>query len=219
MQLLDMMDDERLTTVKREAEFGMLICVSGPSGVGKGTVIDALMKLEPKLIHSISVTTRQPRKGEVDGVHYYFRTKEEFEQMLDDGEILEHDVYVDNYYGTPAAPIERQLQEGYDVIMDVTVPGSLATMEYFSEAVTIFLLPPSLSELRGRLKHRGTESDQVIDSRLLKALDEIEMAPRFQYNVVNDNLDQTCEAISKIIAAERYKSIRQPGLTEHILKT
>lgn len=214
-----MADEQRTTVIDERTHYGMLICVSGPSGVGKGTVIDALKMLEPKLIHSISVTTRQPRKGEVDGVHYYFKTKQEFEEMLSAGMILEHDVYVDNYYGTPAAPIERQLKEGYDVIMDVTVPGSLATMDYFSEAVTIFLLPPSLSELRGRLKHRGTETDQVIDSRLLKAVDEIEMAPRFQYNVVNDNLAQTCDAISKIIAAERFKSIRQPGIAEEILRS
>ena len=213
-----MVDEQNKAANQGAITEGMLICVSGPSGVGKGTVIDAVKLLEPKLVHSISVTTRAARAGEIDGVHYYFRSKDEFEEMLRNGEILEHDIYVENYYGTPAAPIEKYLKQGYDVIMDVTVPGSLATMAYFDDVITIFLLPPSLSELRGRLKRRGTESEQTIDSRLLKAVDEIEMAPRFQYNVVNDDLDQTCLAIQAIIKAERYKSVRQPGIPEQILR-
>ena len=132
-----MVDEQNKAANQGAITEGMLICVSGPSGVGKGTVIDAVKLLEPKLVHSISVTTRAARAGEIDGVHYYFRSKDEFEEMLRNGEILEHDIYVENYYGTPAAPIEKYLKQGYDVIMDVTVPGSLATMAYFDDVITI----------------------------------------------------------------------------------
>lgn len=207
---------ERLAT--QSSRQGILICVSGPSGVGKGSVIAGLGKLGERLVHSVSVTTRAPRPGEQEGVHYYFRSKEAFEAMLANNEIMEHDIYVGNYYGTPVAPIRRQLAEGIDIIMDVTVPGSLTTMQHFPDVVTIFLLPPSLSALRERLEKRGTEDKKVIDSRLLKAVDEIEMASRFQYNVINDDLDETCRAIKTIIEAERFRASRLNGIEKRILE-
>ncbi len=197
---------------------GMLICVSGPSGVGKGTVIDQLKNRMPDLAHSISVTTRLPRPGEADGVDYYFRTVADFEAMIERGEILEHDFYMGNYYGTPRLPIEEKLAEGRDVVMDVTVPGSLAILYKFEAACSVFLLPPSLSELRSRLIGRGTETHDMIDSRLLKAVDEIEMAPKFDYILINREIEKTAEEICHIITAEKLRAARRKGIEQRVLK-
>ncbi len=197
---------------------GMLVCVSGPSGVGKGTVIDALKKRMPGLTHSVSITTRKPRPGEVDGVDYYFVTVEEFEELLENNAILEHDFYLNNYYGTPREPIEIKLGRGEDVVMDVTVPGSLAILYKFEAACSIFLLPPTLSELRNRLVGRGTETGDMIDSRLLKAVDEIEMAPRFDYILINSSVEKTAEEIRHIIIAEKLRAERRKGIEQKVLK-
>ncbi len=197
---------------------GMLICVSGPSGVGKGTVIDALKRKMPDLEHSVSVTTREPRPGEVDGVDYYFRTVEEFEEMIENNEILEHDYYMSNYYGTPRQAIEDKIAKGLDVVMDVTVPGSLAILYKFEAACSIFLLPPSLSTLRSRLIGRGTETTDMIDSRLLKAVDEIEMAPKFDYILINRDVEKTADEIRHIIIAEKLRSVRRLGIEQRVLK-
>lgn len=197
---------------------GMLTCVSGPSGVGKGTVIEALKKIMPNLTHSVSVTTRAPRPGEIEGVDYYFRTKEEFEAMLEQDEILEHDIYVGNYYGTPRKAIEDKVAVGQDIIMDVTVPGSLAILYKYTQACSIFLLPPSLSTLRERLEKRGTESYDIIDSRLLKAVDEIEMASKFNYILINNDVERTAQEIRHIIYAEKLRAVRRPGIEQKILK-
>lgn len=196
---------------------GMLICVSGPSGVGKGTVIEALKNILPRLSHSTSVTTRAPRPGEVEGVDYFFRTKEQFEEMLANDEILEHDMYVGNYYGTPRKAIEDKVSRGQDIIMDVTVPGSLAILYKYTRACSIFLLPPSLSALRERLEKRGTESGDVINSRLLKAVDEIEMATKFDYIVINHDVERTAQEIRHIIYAEKLRTERRPGIEQKVL--
>ena len=142
---------------------GLLICLSGPSGVGKGTIIEALKLAGTPLTHSISITTRQPRPGEIDNVSYYFRSREHFHELLETGEILEHDEYCGNLYGTPRAPIEALLAEGTDVIMDVTVPGSLETIVNFLTP-SYLLLPPSFSELRRRLTNRGTRVQTSLSS-------------------------------------------------------
>lgn len=196
---------------------GLVICVSGPSGVGKGTIISNLLNKNPHMLHSVSVTTRLPRPGEKEGIDYYFRQPQEFELMLAEGEILEHDCYCGNYYGTPKAPLKKAMEQGTDIIMDVTVPGSLAVMKNFREAVTVFLLPPSFGELRRRLKHRGTESDAVLEMRLQKARDEIRMAQMFQYIVVNDDIDRTASCIMAIAEAERCRRDRMSGIENIIL--
>ena len=149
------------------AKSGILLCVSGPSGVGKGTVIRRLRELRPGLVHSISATTRPMRPGEVDGVSYHFVTRERFEQMISSGEVLEYDEYCGNYYGTPLTSLLDSLSEGADVVMDVTVPGSLSVIDRMPEAVSIFLLPPSFSELRRRLENRGTEAKRSLIVKLL----------------------------------------------------
>lgn len=196
---------------------GMLVCISGPSGVGKGTVIEALKRRMPRLTHSVSVTTRPPRSGEQDGVDYFFRTVEEFEAMIENDEILEYDFYCSNYYGTPRRAVEEKLSRGEDVIMDVTVPGSLSILYKFDAACSIFLLPPSLSALRERLIGRGTENGDIIDSRLLKAVDEIEMAPKFDYILINNDVNFSAEEIRYIILAEKLRAIRRPAIEQKVL--
>ncbi|MDI9471000.1 MAG: guanylate kinase [Bacillota bacterium] len=196
---------------------GILFCLSGPSGVGKGTVIRALRQLDGNLDHSVSVTTRPPRPGERDGVEYYFRSRQDFEAMLAAGEILEHDEYCGHYYGTPLGPLQEKTAQGRDIILDITVPGSLVTLERFPEAVSIFLLPPSLSELRRRLEGRGTETAAVIQARLDVARKEILEAPRFTYNVVNHEVGRCAEQIRAIMEAERSRSERLTGIAELIM--
>jgi len=196
---------------------GLLFCLSGPSGVGKGTVIDEVRRRRPQVAHSISITTRPPRPGEIEGVHYYFRTPEQFHQLLVEGEILEHDNYCGNYYGTPRSPLEAMRDEGRDVLMDITVPGSLAVMENYSDVVMMFLMPPTLTELRNRLNKRGTENDSVVEQRLLKGRIEINKANLFNYVVINDELTATVDRILAIMDAEHCRYDRLKGLEAFVL--
>ncbi len=197
---------------------GLLVCVSGPSGVGKGTVIQAVRRQHSLLDHSVSVTTRPPRPGECEGIEYYFRSRQEFESMLERGEILEHDEYCGNYYGTPKGPIADKLAIGRDVIMDVTVPGSLMTLQAFPDALSIFLLPPSLSELERRLTNRGTEAADIIARRMSKAEEEILEAPKFRYIIVNHDVQGTAKLILNILEAERHLARNQRGIEQVILE-
>ncbi|MDD2214101.1 MAG: guanylate kinase [Oscillospiraceae bacterium] len=210
----------------KEAELGskgVVLCVSGPSGVGKGTVIAALQRLvrqnnqHQQIDHSVSVTTREPRPGETEGVDYYFRNREAFEQLLREGEILEHDEYCGNYYGTPRAPILDRMNQGIDVVMDVTVPGSLETIRNFPAAIGIFLLPPSFTELRRRLEGRGTEKPEAIELRMAKAVTEIKQASRFKYIVVNYDVAETARQILAILEAERHLAVNMQGIEELII--
>lgn len=196
---------------------GLLICVSGPSGVGKGSVIQEIRRRQPQIAHSVSVTTRPPRPGEVEGVHYYFRSQAEFKAMISNGEILEYDGYCDNYYGTPREPLERLLAAGRDVLMDITVPGSLAVMAALPETISLFLMPPSWSELRHRLENRGTECSAIVERRLGQAREEIALASRFQYLVINDQLPLAADRILAIAAAEHCRYFRHPGIENEIL--
>ncbi|HBP37937.1 MAG TPA: guanylate kinase [Clostridiales bacterium] len=196
---------------------GLLICVSGPSGVGKGTMIRKIREIDPCVAHSISVTTRNPRRDEIEGVSYYFRSKEAFEQMLASGEILEHDSYCGNDYGTPRTPLARMVEQGIDVVMDITVPGSLSVMENYPGVITVFLMPPSYSELRRRLMKRGTEDETVMELRMKKARDEIRQCSLFQYVVVNDDLDTAARRILGIIEAERCRYKNMKGIEDQVL--
>lgn len=197
---------------------GLLVSVSGPSGVGKGSVIDKVRERIPDIAHSVSVTTRAMRENEQEGVSYFFRSREEFQKMMQDGEILEHDIYLNNYYGTPITPLMKLINEGRDVLFDLTVSGSLALMEHYKDAITIFLLPPSISELRRRLEKRATESPEVIERRLLEASVEIPKLDLFNYVVINDDLEKAADRIIAIIEAEKHKSFRQIGIEERILQ-
>ena len=201
---------------------GLIVAVSGPSGVGKGTVLARVEELmeqaEPGSVgHSISVTTRAPRGREQDGVEYYFRTKEEFEQMIADGRIVEYDKYVDNYYGTPSEPLEKMLEKGQDVLFDITIEGSLALDRKFGDdAATIFILPPSMAELEKRLRGRGTEDDEKIRLRLEQARREIARAGEFEYIITNDDLEKAAGDILAIIKSEKLKASRNINAIKEI---
>lgn len=196
---------------------GLAICVSGPSGVGKGTIIRSVLARRPSIKHSVSITTRRPRPGEKNGIDYYFVDHPTFERMIADDEILEHDCYCDQYYGTPRKPLAEAIGSGLDVILDITVPGSLSIMQKIPECVTIFLLPPSFSELENRLLKRGTETDDIVRKRLEKARHEVTMADRFQYLVVNDDLTETAQRILAIIDAEHCRYPYQAGIEQVVL--
>ena len=196
---------------------GLIICVSGPSGVGKGTMIRKIREINPDIAHSVSVTTRSPRPDETEGVSYFFRSKDEFLQMLDTGEILEHDCYCGKYYGTPKTPLAKLVEQGIDVLMDITVPGSLSVLKNYPEVITVFLMPPTYSELKRRLINRGTEDARVIEMRLKKARDEIRHAEHFQYVVVNDDLETAASRILGIIEAESCRYIHMQGIEDHVL--
>ncbi len=196
---------------------GLLVSVSGPSGVGKGTVIQRVRERIPDIAHSVSVTTRDRRAKEKEGISYFFRTAEEFKKMLANDEILEYDIYLNHYYGTPIAPLIELIEAGRDVLFDLTVSGSLALKEKYPEAVTVFLLPPSMSDLKDRLVLRGTESPEVIERRLLEASVEIPKADLFDYAVINDDLERASDRIIAIIEAEKYRYIRQIGIEDRIL--
>ncbi|NEW05457.1 guanylate kinase [Paenibacillus sp. SYP-B3998] len=191
-----------------ERERGILIVLSGPSGVGKGTVCAALRKISPDIVYSVSTTTRSPRQGEVDGVNYFFRTREQFQQLIDTDEVLEWAEYVGNYYGTPRRFVEETLRSGHDVILEIEVQGALQVKQKFPEGVFIFLLPPSLDELQNRIVTRGTETEEVIRSRMSVALDEIRLMEHYDYAIVNDHVETACSKIQAILAAEHCKKDR-----------
>lgn len=184
---------------------GLLIVVSGPSGVGKGTVLGKLMEENENIFYSVSATTRKPREGEIDGINYFFITKEQFEKYIVEDKMLEYAQYCDNYYGTPLAAVEQMRQEGKDVLLEIEAQGALQVMKKCPDAVSIFVAPPSMDELRRRLTERNTESAEVIESRMWKAEEEMALAHHYQYNVVNDTVENAKDKISKIIF--KHKSI------------
>lgn len=196
---------------------GLIVAISGPSGVGKGTVIAKLREMFPECGHSISVTSRAPRGTEQDGVEYYFRSREEFEKLIAEGEIIEYDEYVGNYYGTPLTPLLKMSQSGENVLLDLTVSGSLALEEKFEEAISIFLLPPSLDELRSRLTGRGTETEDLVEQRLAQARGEIACADKFDYVVTNHTVDQAANEIAAIMLAEHCRHQRRSDAVEALL--
>ena len=185
---------------------GMLIVLSGPSGVGKGTVRKALFSQPGNdFQYSVSMTTRQPRPGEVNGKDYFFVSKEEFEQHIREGQMLEYAKYVDNYYGTPLKYINDTLDEGKDVFLEIEVNGAMQVRSKCPDGVFIFLTPPDLMELRQRLIHRGTDSMEVINKRIPKAFGEIQMMQNYDYAVVNDQVDNAVTKIKDIIRSERLR--------------
>ncbi len=190
-------------------EKGLLIVLSGPSGVGKGTVRKALFSREDTAFeYSISMTTRKPRAGEVDGVDYFFKTHEEFEALIEQGKLLEYAKFVDNYYGTPVDYVRETIENGRDVFLEIEVQGARQVREKFPEGLFIFLAPPSLSELKNRIVNRGTETDEVINQRLKTAEEEIEMMDLYDYVVENDTVETACDKIEAIVVAEHCRRER-----------
>ncbi|WP_258525881.1 guanylate kinase [Paenibacillus sp. YN15] len=187
---------------------GILLVLSGPSGVGKGTVCAALRKTGTELVYSVSATTRQPREGEVHGVNYFFKTREEFSAMIEADDLLEYAEYCGNYYGTPREFVEETLASGQDIILEIEVQGALKVRKKFPEGVFIFLLPPSLDELQSRIVTRGTETEDVIRSRMSIAREELRLMEHYDYAIVNDQVEAACGRIQAILTAERCRKER-----------
>ena len=190
-------------------ERGLLIVLSGPSGVGKGTVRKELFSQpDTNYEYSISMTTRKPREGEVDGVDYFFKEREGFEKLIEEGKLLEYAEYVGNYYGTPIDYVNETLDAGRDVFLEIEVQGATQIREKAPHALFIFLAPPSLSELQDRLVGRGTESQEVIQNRIAASNEELEMMNLYDYVVENDEVELACERINAIILAEHCRRER-----------
>lgn len=189
-------------------EKGILFILSGPSGVGKGTVRKEVFKRKTELRYSISMTTREKRPGEVDGVDYFYKTNEEFEKLIEQGKLLEYAKFVNNYYGTPKDYVLETLEKGHDVFLEIEVQGAMQVKKNFPEGVFIFLFPPSLEELKNRIINRGTENEEVILNRLKEARNEIEMMDAYDYVVVNDDVEKAVDKIQSIIQSEHCKRER-----------
>ena len=187
---------------------GLLIVLSGPSGSGKGTIVKSLLSQRDDTVLSVSMTTRDPRPGEVDGMHYHFVTKEQFEATIAEDGLLEYAAYNGNYYGTPIAPVQKLLDEGKNVLLEIEVQGAEKVMDQRPDVVSIFITTPSKFELERRLRGRGTETEEVILKRLEAAKYEISRAFRYQYVVLNDEIEAATDRISTIIAAENMRYSR-----------
>ncbi|HEN2584168.1 TPA: guanylate kinase [Streptococcus agalactiae] len=201
------------------SERGLLIVFSGPSGVGKGTVRQEIFSTpDHKFDYSVSMTTRPQRPGEVDGVDYFFRTREEFEALIKEGQMLEYAEYVGNYYGTPLSYVNETLDKGIDVFLEIEVQGALQVKSKVPDGVFIFLTPPDLEELEERLVGRGTDSPEVIAQRIERAKEEIALMREYDYAVVNDQVLLAAERVKRVIEAEHYRVDRVIGRYTNMVK-
>ncbi|AMN37217.1 TPA: guanylate kinase [Clostridium perfringens] len=195
---------------------GVLIVISGPSGAGKGTICKALLEKHDDIFISVSATTRNPRVGEVDGVNYHFLTKEEFKQRIAEDDFLEHAEVYGNYYGTPKSSVEKMLDEGKNVILEIDIQGALKVKEKATDGVFIFILPPSMEELKQRIIKRGSETPESLMTRFKSAYKEINYVSKYNYAVVNDNVEDAVKKIEAILLAEKCRVDR---LKENILES
>lgn len=193
---------------------GLLIVVSGFAGSGKGTLMKRLTGDYENYALSVSMTTREPRPGEVHGREYFFVSKEEFEQKIRNGGLIEYAVYVENYYGTPRAYVEEQIEAGKDVILEIEVQGALKVKERFPDAVLIFVLPPSVEELYQRLKNRGTETEDVIRKRMRRAAEEVSVIEKYDYIMINDELEESVKRLHGLIESAH----NTPGRNEEFIQ-
>ena len=197
-------------------EKGKLIVISGPSGAGKSTVVFKAIEGREDVCFSTSVTTRKPRPGEVDGVHYHFLSREEFEQLIAEDGVLEYNIYNGNYYGSPRGPIEEELSKGHDVILEIELQGALKIKEKFPEALLLFIVPPDAKTLLDRLRGRNTETEDVIQKRLAHAAEESEGIEQYDYIIVNDDLEQSMELMHHLIESQHNKTDRNLAFIHQI---
>lgn len=195
---------------------GILVVVSGFSGAGKGTVMKRLLEKYNDYALSVSATTRNPREGEVDGREYFFRSKEEFEKLIDEDALIEYAQYVGNYYGTPRSYVEEQLSHGKNVILEIEIQGAMKVKKKNPEALLVFVTPPTVEELKNRLVGRGTETEDVIADRLARAAEEAEGMGAYDYILVNDELEECVDNLHQIIRSEHARTARNTEFVEEI---
>lgn len=196
---------------------GLLLVVSAPSGGGKGTILGELFKRDSNLVLSVSATTRNPRPGEEHGKQYYFVDREEFEEMIREGKILEYAEYVGNYYGTPKLPVENWLSQGKDVVLEIEVQGGAQIKQLMPDCVSVFIVPPSMSILEKRLRDRGTENDETVRRRLETARQELTRAKDYDYIVINDRLEDAVDDLQAVLRGEKRRYSRNQEMIEAVL--
>ncbi len=195
---------------------GILVVVSGFAGAGKGSLMSKLMENYDTYALSVSATSRKPRPGEEEGKSYFFRTREEFEKMISEGDLLEHAEYVGNYYGTPRAFVEEKLREGKDVLLEIEVQGAMQIKKMFPEALLLFVMPPGAEELKRRLRGRGTETEEVIAGRMRRAVEESKGIEAYDFILINDDLDRCSTQMHAVIQAEKLRPFRQKEFIEEV---
>ncbi len=197
---------------------GLLVVISGPSGTGKGTVCKKLLAERENVRYSVSATTRKPREGEVEGQNYFFVSESQFLDMLEKDALIEWDKYCDNYYGTPKEFVDKCVEGGTDVILEITVEGALEIKQKYPECVLVFIIPPSLEELRRRIESRATECWDVIEKRLEQAANELKYVSKYDYLILNDSVDNAVLNIEKVLDAERLKPSRNVEFVNSLIK-
>ncbi len=195
---------------------GMLIVVSGFSGVGKGTLVRRMADRYDNCAISVSATTRPPREGDQEGVDYFFKTKEEFEDLIARDRLIEYACYCGNYYGTPKDYVEEQMAQGRDVILEIEQQGGLKVKKQYPDALMIFVMPPDIETLIQRLKSRGTETEEMIGERLVQAVREADKIPEYEYMILNDDLEQSVEELHHLIESQHNRTDRNLGFAEKI---
>ena len=198
---------------------GILFVLSGPSGAGKGTICQELLRQIPNLQYSVSATTRKPRLGETNGINYWFKEKDEFEEMIKNDLLLEYAEVYGNYYGTPKEQVLKVLKSGKNVVLEIDPQGAMQVKAKFPEGVFIYILPPSLDELAARITKRGTDSKDSIKKRLSAATEEIQYALKYDYVVVNDKVETAVDSIATIISAEKFNSKRRKKIILNICES
>ena len=194
---------------------GLLLIISGPSGVGKGTMCKELVKTE-NIFYSISATTRKAREGEVEGVNYYFKSEDEFRRMMEQHELLEWAQFCGNYYGTPKQPVLERIDAGQDVLLEIEVEGALQVKSEYPDGIFVFVMPPSMEELENRIRGRGTETDELIRFRMEKARKEMKLTGHYQYIVENDDVEHAVLCIKAILAAEKLRVKRNKNFIKEV---
>lgn len=197
---------------------GLLIVISGPSGCGKGTICKKLLERNDSLNLSISTTTRKPRKGETDRENYFFIGEDDFKKMIENDQLLEYANVYGNYYGTPKEFVLEKLKNGKDVLLEIDIQGALKVREVYKKGIFIFILPPSMEELKSRIVNRGTETKKDIEKRFKSAYNELKFVKEYDYAVINDDVSNAVEVIEFIIVAEKHRVSRQKNILEQICK-